>query len=186
MITPEEAAKKMDDIYKVLALADQKDREIWFEYVFLSWQWWFGVILTIVPWVLWWKYRKKKSTNRLLYGAFFIMIISISLDSFGSELGYWDYRYEPIPFLPSFLTMDLSLLPIFFLVLVQIKPNSSPVLKAIFFSFLSAFIGEPFFEWIGFYKPIHWHSLISLPIYFLIFLIGYFLVTRENFEELKT
>jgi hypothetical protein len=141
--------------------------------------------LTIVPWILWWKYRKKESTNRLLYGAFFMMSISMVLDSFGTELGYWDYRYEPLPFLPSFVPWDLSLLPVGFLVLVQIKPNISPILKALLFSVLSTFIGEPFFEWLGFYQLLKWNHLYSFPIHFLIFLMGYFLVTGKNFEELK-
>ncbi|WP_078410526.1 CBO0543 family protein [Priestia abyssalis] len=185
MVIPEEAAKKIDDIYKILALADKKDHKIWFDYVFLSWPWWLGVMLTMVPWAFWWKFRKKESTSRLLYGAFFIIIISMFLDSFGTELGFWDYRYEPIPFLPSFLPWDLSLLPVSFLVLVQIKPNLSPISKAIFYSTFSTLIGEPFFEWLGFYKVINWNPFFSLPIHFLIFLIGYSLVTSENFEKLN-
>ncbi|MGM0877555.1 MAG: CBO0543 family protein [Bacillota bacterium] len=175
----------MDEIYKKLAFADQKDHEIWFKYVFLSWQWWLGVILTIIPWVLWWRFRKKESTNRLLCGAFFIMMITMFLDSIGTELGFWDYRYETLPFLPSFLPWDLSLFPVIFLVLMQTKPDISPILKAIFYSVLCVFIGEPFFEWLGFYHIINWNYFFSLPINFLIFLIGYSLVTSENFEELK-
>ncbi|MGP4039643.1 CBO0543 family protein [Gracilibacillus sp. D59] len=185
MIIPEEVAKKIDDVYKILVKANQKDHNIWMEYVFLSWQWWFCFILTIIPWFLWWKYRKKESTSRLLLGAFFIMFISILLDSFGTELGYWDYRYELIPFLPSFFPWDLSLLPVAFLLLVQIKPNISPILKAIFYAFLSSLIGEPFFEWLGLYKSINWNHLYSLPIQFTIFLIGFSLVTSTSFEEVK-
>ena len=185
MIIPTEVAEKLDNVYKLLVKANQKDHDIWFEHVFLSWQWWLCIILSILPWVLWWKYRKKESTHRLLYGAFFIMIISMFLDSFGTELGYWDYRYEPLPFLPSFVPWDLSLLPIGFLVLVQIKPHFSPIIKAIIYSVLSTFIGEPFFEWLGFYQSLKWNHLYSLPIHFIIFLIGYFLITSKNFEELK-
>ncbi|WP_299093895.1 CBO0543 family protein [uncultured Metabacillus sp.] len=185
MFIPEEAAKKIDDVYKMLVFADQKDHEIWFEYVFLSWQWWFCVTLTVIPWVLWWKFRKKESTSRLLYGAFFIIIISMFLDSFGAELNLWDYRFEPIPFLPSFLPWDLSLLPVVFLVLMQIKRNTSPILKGLFYSIFCAFIGEPLFEWLGFYKLINWNHLFSFPIYFFLFLIGYSLVTSKNFAELR-
>lgn len=185
MFIPEEAAKKIDEIYKILVFADKKDHEFWFEYVFLTWQWWFVVLLTVAPWVIWWKFRKKESTSRLLYGAFFIIIISMSLDSFGSELGYWDYRYEPLPFLPSFLPWDVGLLPVVFLFIVQIKPSISPILKALFYSIFSVYIGEPIFEWLGFYQLINWKHLYSLPIYFLIFLIGYSLVSGKNFEELK-
>lgn len=185
MILPKEPVKKIDDVYKALVQANQKDHDIWFEYVFLSWQWWFCILLSIIPWILWWKYRKKESTHRLLYGAFFIMFISMSLDSFGAELGYWDYRYEPLPFLPSFAPWDLCLLPITFLIFMQINPNISPIIKAIFYSFFCTFIGEPFFEWLGFYQLLKWNHLYSFPIHFLIFLIGYFLVTGKDFEELK-
>lgn len=184
MFIPDETAKKIDDVYKSLVLADQKDHKIWFEYVFLSWQWWFGVLLTVIPWVIWWKFRKKESMSRLLYGAFFVIIISMFLDSFGTELGLWDYRYEPIPFLPSFLPWDLGLLPVSFLVLMQIKPHASPLIKAILYSFMSAFIGEPFFEWLGFYKSTNWNPFFSLPFYFFIFLIGHSLVTSKSFKEL--
>ncbi|EIJ78588.1 hypothetical protein PB1_13559 [Bacillus methanolicus PB1] len=110
MIIPKEVLKKFDEMYRELVLADEKDHEIWFEYVFLSWQWWLCIALTIIPWILWWKFRKKESTNRLILGAFYIMTISLILDSFGTELGFWDYRYEPVPFLPSFLPWDLSFL----------------------------------------------------------------------------
>ncbi|MBD1378915.1 CBO0543 family protein [Metabacillus arenae] len=185
MFIPKAVSEKADDIYKALVSADQKYHAFWFEYVFLSWQWWFCVILAVIPWVFWWKFRIKESTNRLLLGAFSIISISMFLDSIGAELGLWDYRYEPIPFLPSFLPWDLSLLPVIFLVLVQIKPNISPVLKAIFYSVISAFIGEPFFEWLGFYKLIRWNHFYSFPIYILIFLIVNSLVTSENFEQLK-
>lgn len=184
MFIPNDTEKKIDDIYKKLVNSDKEDHEIWFEYVFLSWQWWFCVIITVIPWVIWWKFRKKGSTNRLLHGAFFVTIISMFLDSIGTELGFWDYRYEPVPFLPSFLPWDLSLLPVVFLVLAQIKPNISPVLKAIFYSVFSA-LGELFFEWLGYYKLINWNYFFSLPIYFLLFLIGYGLVTSKNYEEIE-
>jgi hypothetical protein len=185
MIIPKDVAKKIDEMYKTLVQSDQKDHEIWFEYVFLSWQWWFCIIISVIPWILWWKFRKKESTNRLILGAFYIMTISLILDSFGTELGFWDYRYEPVPFLPSFLPWDLSFLPVLFLFLVQIKTNISPFYKAIFYSVLGAFIGEPFFEWLGFYKMINWNSFFSFPIYLLKFLVGYYLVSGENFEPLK-
>ncbi|WP_208589688.1 CBO0543 family protein [Gracilibacillus suaedae] len=185
MIIPDDVAKKIDDVYRSLVVVNQKDHEVWIEYVLLSWQWWLFLILSIIPWLLWWKFRKKDSTNRLLLGAFFTIIISMFLDSFGAELGYWDYRYELIPFLPSFFPWDLSLLPVIFLVLVQIKPNISPILKAIFYAFLSSFIGELFFQWLGLYRPIDWNSLFSFPIQFIIFLIGYSLVKSKSFEELK-
>ncbi|MCF6409520.1 CBO0543 family protein [Pseudalkalibacillus salsuginis] len=186
MIIPEEVAAKIDAVYKKLAHANDKDRQIWFEYELLSWQWCLSVLLSILPWLLWWKFRKKESSNRLLSGAFYIISVSMLLDSFGADLGLWDYRYEVVPFLPSFIPWDLCLLPVIFMFFLQIKPKMSPVLKAVLFSIMGAFIGEPIFQWLGYYKPINWNPIYSLPIYFLVYLIGSFLVMGKHFEELKT
>jgi hypothetical protein len=186
MIIPAEVATKIDDVYKKLALVNKKDRQIWFEYEFLSVQWCFSVLLSIIPWILWWKFRKKDSSNRLLCGAFFIIAISMLLDSFGTELGFWDYRYEAVPFLPSFIPWDLCFLPVIFMYLVQIKPKISPILKAFLYSVIGSFIGEPIFQWLGYYQPLTWNSLYSFPIYFLKFIIGYSLIMSDNFEVLKT
>ncbi|WP_332693077.1 CBO0543 family protein [Halalkalibacter lacteus] len=181
---PNEIAKNIDQTYKVLVEAQEQNHAIWIEYVFLSWQWWLCLFVTIIPWVIWWYYRKKRSTNRLLLGAFFIISISMFLDSFGAELGYWDYRYEVLPFLPSFLPWDLSLIPVFFLFLSQIKPHIHPMIKAISFSAIASFLGEPIFEWLGFYHSINWSSFYSFLIYIGIYLIGHYLVSSKNFEPL--
>jgi hypothetical protein len=182
---PTEVAEKIDQTYNILVSAQQKDHAIWIEHVFLSWQWWLCVLFTITPWAFWWKFRKRKSTNRLLIGAFFVIVISMLLDSFGAELGFWDYRYEVLPFLPSFLPWDLSLIPVFFLILIQIKPHFYPIMKAIVFAATSAFIAEPIFEWLGFYHPVNWSSVYSFFIYIGIYLTGHYLVSSSNFDPLS-
>lgn len=98
MIVPKSVAEKIDEVYRELAHVNEQDRHIWIQYEFLSWQWLLLVLLSIIPWLVWWKLRKKESTSRLLYGAFFVMWFSMLLDSFGTELGLWDYRYEILPF----------------------------------------------------------------------------------------
>lgn len=186
MVLPEKVVKEFDAVYNTLVQANQRDHQIWFEHVFLSWQWGFMLILTISPWVLWYIFRKKESTNRLLCGAFFVMSTAMILDAFGTELGYWSYRYELIPFLPSFVPWDLCLLPVSFLILAQIKPDLSPFIKAAVYSTFSVFLGEPIFEWLGFYETKNWSNYFSFPIHFVIFLIGYAIVTSDKFTSLKS
>lgn len=186
MIVPKSVAEKIDEVYRELAHVNEQDRHIWIQYEFLSWQWLLLVLLSIIPWLVWWKLRKKESTSRLLYGAFFVMWFSMLLDSFGTELGLWDYRYEILPFLPSFIPWDLSILPVFFMFLVQIKPRVSHKLKALIYSAVSAFIGEPIFEWLGLYQTLNWSVFYSFPIYYLKFLIGYFFAMNNRFEPLNT
>ncbi|WP_209123841.1 CBO0543 family protein [Alkalihalobacillus sp. BA299] len=185
MIIPEKVSQKINDAYQLLVSANQIDHAIWLEYVFLSWQWWLCVVLSTLPWLFWYKFRQKKSTNRLLLGGFFIISISMFLDSLGSELNLWDYRYEVIPFLPSFMPWDLSLLPVLFLFIVQIKPNVHPLLKAFLFSIICAFIGEPLFKWLGFYNAINWNEFYSFTIYIVLYLIGHRMICSKNFEEIS-
>lgn len=35
-----------------------------------TWQWWFGIALFIVPWIIWFILRNKESTGRLLLGGY--------------------------------------------------------------------------------------------------------------------
>lgn len=158
--------------------------DIWKDHVVFTGHWWVGVSFTIVPWVLWYCFRKKESTGRLLFAGFFAMLISIFFDFLGTKLGLWSYFYDIIPFIPSFSPWDVTLMPVFIMALIQIKPKLNRFVKALFFSIVASFVAEPLFSYFGFYKPIKWKSIYSFPIYFCIFLIAYFLSQRKTFENM--
>jgi hypothetical protein len=44
---------------------------------------------------------------------------------------------------------------------------------------------EPIFIWLGFYEPSGWEHHYSLPIYFAIYMVGYWLYTCR-FGQLKS
>lgn len=83
-----EAVKIIDENMNEIDKLIQQTMSIWFEHVLFTWQWWLGVILTILPWILWIIFRKSNSTDRLLYVGFFVIIISIFLDVLGTQWGY--------------------------------------------------------------------------------------------------
>lgn len=159
--------------------------ELWQNEVVFSWRWWFGVTLTILTWLFWIKYHTKKSRYRLLLAGFFVMTVSVSLDALGIQLGLWSYRYEVMPTIPAYLPYDLALMPVVIMILIQFKPNFSPVKKAFFFGFLTAFVGEPLLVLTDIYKPEHWRMFYSVPIYIVIYLIAHWLTNREEFSELS-
>lgn len=37
---------------------------IWLKDIVFTWHWWIDLSLTILPWILWLKVRKKESTHR--------------------------------------------------------------------------------------------------------------------------
>ncbi len=164
-------------------LHDEK-LQIWMDYTLFSWRWWLGVFLILLLVGFWIKFRKKESTDRLLYAGLFVAILSSFLDMIGDFLGIWDYRYEVFPLTSNYLPWDLVLLPISMMFFIQVKPQISPIIKAVVYSALASFIGLPLLTWIGLYKPLHWKYLYSFPILIIIYLAGSYIASRKDFEKI--
>lgn len=180
-----EYLKKAAKIYDLIEKAHDKKIEFWLEHVIFTWQWWLGIFLTVVPWILWFFFRKKESTYRLLLSGLFVILISSWLDFIGVDLGLWHYNYDVMPFLPSYLPWDFTLIPVIIMSLIQFKPDSNPFIKAFIFAVGSAFIGEPFFAWIKTYSPENWKYIYSCPFLFCIYLLGHFVSKRDKFASLS-
>jgi hypothetical protein len=77
--------------------------QLWMDHSLFTWQWWLGVVLLFLPIILWLLFRKRGSTDRLLYAGFFVSIISSFLDSIGDFSHLWEYNYEVFPFTTYYL-----------------------------------------------------------------------------------
>jgi uncharacterized membrane protein len=77
-----------------------------------------------------------------------------------------------------------SLMPVSIMLLLQWKPNISPIIKAIVYSTLVSFISLRVFEWLGMYHPKHWSNIYSFVITIVIYLIADFVSKRFSFEKL--
>jgi hypothetical protein len=185
MATKEEVIKIIDSNHNQIEQLIDKKIQIWLDHVLFSGLWWMGVALSIIPWILWFVIRKRDSTDRLLYIAFYIMSVAVVLDILGDQLGVWHYRYHVIPVLPTYFPWDITLMPLTIIILLQIKPAINPWYKAIFFAILASYGAEPFFEWIGIYVPTNWRYSYSVPIQIAIYMSAYFLSRRNNFTSLS-
>jgi hypothetical protein len=180
----ENVKKMIDDNENELKELVHQKIDIWSEHVVFSGIWWFGVVLSVLPWLIWLKYRKKDSSNRILFAGYFVMVISLCLDVIGDQLGLWHYRFVVIPFLPTYIPFDITLMPLSVMLLIQIKPKLNPLFKAVVFALLSCYVGEPFFHWLGVYVLDAWRYSYSVPIQILIYLIAHYFSRRENFSHL--
>lgn len=178
-----ENVKKMidDNVYEIEKLVQQKI-DIWSTHVVFSGMWWFGVAISVIPWLIWFKFQKKNSSDRILYAGFFVMVISLCFDVVGDQLGLWHYRFNVIPVLPTYFPWDLTLMPLSVMTFLLIKPNVNPFIKAIIFATSSSYIGEPFFHWLGVYVLTGWKYSYSVPIQMVIYLVAHHLSRRENFS----
>jgi hypothetical protein len=184
MATKEDIIKIIDkNQNQIDHLIDQKV-QIWTDYVLFSGLWWMGVGLSIIPWIIWFVIRKRDSTDRLLYIAFYIMTIAVVSDILGDQLGLWHYRYHVIPVLPTYFPWDVTLMPLTIITLIQIKPNVNPWIKAILFSLLASYVAEPFFDWLGVYEPVHWRYSYSVPLQIIFYMSAHALSKRNQFSKI--
>src|SRR5437764_10411023 len=72
----------------------------WLHEVVLSFNWWFLLILTIVPWILWWNVVERKRIVEILFYGSLISLFAILSDDIGSYFGFWIYKYQLVPISP--------------------------------------------------------------------------------------
>ncbi len=176
--------QQMETAYKLITQADQIMTAAWLKDVLFTWRWWVEVFLSIAPWVLWFKYRKKGSGSRLLYAGLFAMLIASWFDVLGLLFGIWSYYYPVVPFSPAFAPWDFSLLPVITMFFLQYKPQISAWLKALIYGGIASFMVQPLFVWMGYYNPKDWHHYYSFPIFMIIYLIAHKFAQATAFEEL--
>lgn len=175
---------KILDIQSKLTNASIEFEKIWLSDIFLSWRWFLSLGIAITPVIIFWKYHKKESRDRLLFVGFFVVIISSFLDFLGLQKGLWYYPVEIIPTIPSYIAYDLCFLPVYIMLLIQYKPHLSIWIKAVLFAGTSAFIGEPILVWLDLYVLVKWRYIYSFPIYILLYLAAYKLSLNKRFSPL--
>lgn len=177
--------EKMDELVKEMQGLVNQIIDIWAHEVVFTWRWWFGVLVTIFTWMFWIFYHKKESRYRLLTAGFFVMTMSIALDSIGVQIGLWSYRYEVLPLIPAYVPYDVALMPVVIMTLIQYKPHISAIIKGFVFCLSTAFIGEPLIVYLDIYKPLEWKFFYSIPIYFVIYLVAHWLTTRDQYRKIR-
>ncbi|MCT8140307.1 hypothetical protein H1D32_22975 [Anaerobacillus sp. CMMVII] len=73
---PNKINEMLNQQYHAVDEANSKVAEIWLDHMVFSTGWWVSVALCILPWVIWFYFRKKDSSKRLLTGGFWVMFIA--------------------------------------------------------------------------------------------------------------
>jgi hypothetical protein len=150
-----------------------------------TWQWWFGIGLFIIPWILWILFRNKESTGRLLLGGFVTIILSLIIDLIALSYGLWSYPMKFSPIAPLlFLPYHFSLAPVAIMFALQIKPRMNALLKGIIFAAIGAFIGMNFFAMIDFYNSKGWPTIYDFFIYLFLFFVAHWFSKMDSFKKL--
>lgn len=140
----------------------------WEMETFLHWRWWLLLVFSILPWVMWWKFADKKRLHEILLYGFFAIILILILDTVGSFMVWWEYPINIFPS-PAMLPSDISIVPCLMMGVYQkAKVWKTFLLYNFLLASVMAFIGEPLFVWLGFYRLIEWHLFYSFCFYNII------------------
>ena len=177
--------KQSSGLYDKLYNSHVEYYNFWKNNIVFTWRWWITLLLILTPWIIWLLIKKKESTDRLLYAGFFVMVSSSIMDMTGVAMGLWRYPITVFPFMSQHIAFDIFALPGVTMLLIQWFRSISPYIKAVIYSLSSSFIFDPFIEWLGLYKQLHWKYYYSVPIMFFLYLLANYISSRNEFEKLK-
>lgn len=147
--------------------------ENWLFEDFNKWTWWLNVVITIVPFLIWWKFVDRKRQLEIAVFGLHMNIFSSLLDEIGTSMILWDYPNKLIPSHPAFLPFDYTIIPISYMFIYQyFKTTKSFIIASIILSAIFSFIAEPILTSIELYNPIRWKYIYSFPIYFLLAILS--------------
>jgi hypothetical protein len=98
--------------------------EYWLKHSFIdTWQFWFNVILLISPLIFLFFMIDRKKAFHIGFFGFNVHVWFTYIDTFGARLGLWSYPYQTIPLLSANFGLDVSFMPVFYMLLYQYTYN---------------------------------------------------------------
>lgn len=172
---------KLETIEKVRDQLRYMVFDRWKEKVFLTWEWWLLLLLTILPWVIWWKFVDKNRLYEILPFGLIIIILTSTLDILGTELLWWSYPIKLVPVVPPLITPDVAIVPCLMMVVYQYFTSWKSFFLANFvLSVLAAFLGENLFIWLDYYELNSWKLIYSVLYYNVAGAIARWIITKIN------
>ncbi|HZK85549.1 MAG TPA: CBO0543 family protein [Desulfosporosinus sp.] len=156
--------------------------ESWLKTILFTWRWWILILLAIGSWTVWFIWRDKNLTHRLLYAGLVVTVATFYMDTIGIALGLWSYPIKDIPLIPSYVTWDFCIIPVASMITLQYKPNANPFIKAMTLAIIGGFIVQPVATRFGYYQIKHWHHAYSFLLIIIIYLLGYYFYNGRTWK----
>lgn len=150
-------------------------KEFWYAHSFLSYQWWIMILLTIIPWFIWWKISDKKRLMEILVFGLLIMFTTVLLAPLAHNLNMWHFIQLPHWSLSTPLyPYEITILPVNYMFIYQFSKNwTSFVIGTLLFSCFFIFIIIPIFIKLDFILFISYRShFIALTLLIIIALFA--------------
>ena len=144
-----------------------------------SLNWFVLLALFVINLFLWFRLADKRRLAELaLYTALIIIWVS-ALDELGEEMSLWHYTADIIPLSPPITAIDITCLPLLYMLIYQYTNRwPSFLIATAVMSVVFCFVFEPIFIRSGIYIMLAWKNWYGLPIYFLIGVATRFIMRR--------
>lgn len=175
-----------DEIQRTRKELVAKDIAHWLHYNVVSWQWWALLGASIAPWIIWWVFVDKRRLTEILCFGFCIGIASFFLDSIGTNSLLWGYPVRLIPILPSLSPVDITCIPVAYMLIYQWCSTFGKFLCAdIAVSAVCTYVLEPCAISFGVYERYTWRPEFSFVGYALLGLGARIFVTWSKRREIE-
>lgn len=156
------------------------EREYWVQNDLFSFDWWFLFLLSIILWIVWWKFADKKNLTQISLYGLFVGIESVLLNVTLTNSMVWGYQNTLFYlFSPILVPYDLAMMPVVYMLAYQKFIKWKTFLIAnISISVVFTFVVEPTLEWLKIYKEYNFPSIYSLLIYILIAIVSKWIVEK--------
>lgn len=155
-------------------------REYWLKHDLFSFDWWLLLIISVVPWLVWWKFVDKKRLTQILLYGFFVSAESVMLNISLTNSMVWGYQNIVFYlFSPVLFPYDFTMMPVVYMLVYQkcIKWKTY-LFASISISVIFTFVVEPLLEWMKIYREYKFPSIYSFALYLLIAVVSKWIVDR--------
>lgn len=171
-----EQSKHLDKIYKM----QENLTDTWIDYWQLysnmgTWQFWFYLALLVIPLILLYVYIDRERALHIGFYGFNIHVWFTYIDALGIRNALWSYPYHAIPPLIGGFALDVSLVPVLFMLVYQwtIRHDKNYYLYAGTLSLVLAFLFKPALVAFGLFELNKWANFFHLFLgYFIVMLIS--------------
>ncbi|UOR13670.1 CBO0543 family protein [Halobacillus amylolyticus] len=141
----------------------------WVEHELFSFNWWFLLVITIVPWIMWWRLVDKKRLLEISFMGALVTVTAMFLDTVGISFLLWTYGYKLIQMVPTLNPVDFTVIPVCYMLLYQwFSKWKSYLIAHVVTAAGAVFIAEPLFVWMNIYTLHSWEYIYSFPFYIAI------------------
>lgn len=124
--------------------------------------------MAVILWTVWTLLVDKKRIRTILLVGLITSLLAIMMDDIGISLSLWAYPYQIVYFMNRLKTVDVSIIPVFYMLLYQyFRTWKSFMIALVLLCLFAVFVAEPIFGKLGMYERIQWEYWYSGPIYLL-------------------